>query len=153
EAISGTSRDLRIGSETVTVRIPAGIRPGTKLKVKGKGQAGPDGFTRGDLILKVDHQTHPTLELTDDKLYLNQPVPVATMMLGGSINVNTPGKQIRLNLEEATPNGKLYRIPGMGFPEFRKPEARGPLYVRIQADIPQYLTAEQKALLRQAFPS
>ena len=152
EAMSGTSRDLRIGSEKVTVKIPAGTKAGTKLKIKGKGQPGPDGFTRGDLILKIEHHAHPVLSLEDDKLYLNQPVSAAVLMLGGSISVNTPDKQIRLNLAEGTPNGKVYRIPDMGFPEFRKPESRGPLYVRVVAEIPQYLTPEQKELIRQAFP-
>ncbi|AXJ00800.1 curved DNA-binding protein [Cyclonatronum proteinivorum] len=153
EAISGTSRDLRIGTEKVTVKIPAGTKAGTKLKLKGKGQPGPDGFTRGDLILKVAHHPHPTLSLEGDKLYLNQPVSVAQMLLGGSITVQTPEKQLRLNLTESTPNGKVFRIPNMGFPEFRKPENKGPLYVRMQAEIPQYLTPEQKELIRQAFPS
>lgn len=153
EAISGTSRDLRIGSEKVTVKIPAGTKAGTKLKIKGKGQPGPDGYTRGDLILKVEHHTHPVLSLEEGKLFLNQPVDVAKLMLGGSISVNTPEKQIRLNLAEGTPNGKVFRIPDMGFPEFRKPETKGPLYVRVTADIPQYLTPEQKELIRQAFPA
>lgn len=152
EAIKGSKRSVQIGDERVSVKIPAGILDGKKLKLTGKGHYSPDGSNRGNLYLKIKIAAHERYELRGDKLYVNEPVPVATLMLGGSISVQTPDKQIRLSVKEATPNGKVFRIPKLGYPAFGKPDTRGPLYVRLNAEIPDYLTPEQKKLLEQAFP-
>jgi curved DNA-binding protein len=74
------------------------------------------------------------------------------MMLGGSISVQTPDKQIKLNIKEATPNGKIFRVPKLGYPEIGKPDKRGPLYIKLNASIPENLTPEQKELIQKAFP-
>ncbi len=153
EAITGSSRTIRVGDEQMSVKIPAGITDGKKLKLKEKGRPGPDGVTRGDLLLKVKLLPHDRFYLQDGKLYADQPVDVSVLMLGGQIPVQTPDKQIRLTIAEGTQNGKVFRIPGMGFPEFRKPENRGPLYVKVSAAIPQNLTETQKKLISEAFQS
>lgn len=152
EAITGTTRSVQIGEEKVNLKIPPGTTSGKKLKLTGKGQYSPDGSDRGDLIIKVTVEPHDRYSLEDGRLYLDQPVDVAKLMLGDSIEVQTPEKQIKLNISEGTQSGKVYRIPGMGFPEFKKPDEKGPLYVRLNAHIPERLTPEQKELIRQAFP-
>lgn len=151
EALEGSKRSVQIGDERVSVKIPAGITDGKKLKLTGKGHYSPDGSSRGNLYLKIRIAPHEHYELKGDKLYVNAAVPVATLMLGGTISVQTPDKQIKLNVKEATQNGKVFRVPKLGYPEFGKPSKRGPLYIRLNAAIPEYLTPEQKELIRQAF--
>lgn len=153
EAITGTTRSVHIGDEKVSVKIPPGITTGKKLKLSGKGQFNRDSTSRGDLFIKVNVESHERYSLEDGKLYLDQPVEVSKLMLGGSVAVQTPEKQLKLNITEGTPGGKVFRIPGMGFPKFGKPEEKGPLYIRIQPQIPEQLTPEQKDLIRQAFPN
>lgn len=152
EALEGSKRSVQIGDERVSVKIPAGITSGKKLKLTGKGHYSPDGSNRGNLFLKIKIAEHERYELIGNKLYVNEPVPVATMMLGGSISVQTPDKQIKLNIKEATPNGKIFRVPKLGYPEFGKPENRGSLYIKLNASIPEHLTPEQKELIEKAFP-
>lgn len=152
EALEGSKRSVQIGDERVSVKIPAGITHGKKLKLSGKGHYSPDGSNRGNLFLKIKIAEHERYELKGNKLYVNEPVPVAIMMLGGSISVQTPDKQIKLNVKEATPNGKIFRVPNLGYPEFGKPEKRGSLYIKLNASIPEHLTDEQKELIEKAFP-
>lgn len=152
EALEGSKRSVQIGDERVNVKIPAGITNGKKLKLSGKGHYSPDGSNRGNLFLKIKVAEHERYELKGNKLYVNEPVPVATMMLGGAISVQTPDKQIKLNVKEATPNGKVFRVPKLGYPEFGKPDQRGSLYIKLNAQIPEYLTPQQKELIEKAFP-
>ncbi|MCH8557197.1 MAG: J domain-containing protein [Balneolia bacterium] len=152
EAIAGTTRSVQIGDEKVSVKIPAGITEGKKLKLTGKGQYNRDASLRGDLFIKVKIEPHDRYTIKEGKLYLDQPVEVVKLMIGGPVTIQTPEKQVKLNIQEGTPAGKVFRIPGMGFPKFGKADEKGPLYVRIQPQIPSHLTLEQKELLKQAFP-
>lgn len=152
EAISGTTRSVQIGDEKVSVKIPPGITEGKKLKLTGKGQYNRDASSRGDLLIKVKIEPHERYTIEDGKLYLNQPVAVVKLMIGGPVAIQTPVKQVKLNIQEGTPAGKVFKIPGMGFPKFGKADEKGPLYVRVQPQIPSHLTPEQKELLKQAFP-
>ncbi|MCH8569437.1 MAG: J domain-containing protein [Balneolales bacterium] len=152
EAITGTSRAVQMGDERVSVKIPAGITSGKKLKLKGKGKLSRDGGQRGDLFLKINILPHERYTLEDNRLYVEQYVPVQTLMLGGAVAVTTPVNQVRIAIKEGTQPGKILRLNNMGFPVFKKPEEKGALYVRIHAEIPDRLTEEQKELIRRAFP-
>lgn len=150
EAFSGGERSLHMdgpsGRELISVKIPAGIITGKKLRVRGKGYAGSGGGASGDLLLRIKVAEHPAFRWVGSHLEMDVDVPVTTAALGGSIEVETPGGDSRrLKVPLGTSSGTRMRIRGEGFP---KPKgARGDLYVRIMLTVPSELSSEQQELL------
>ena len=149
EAYEGTSRTLRVGGEKMKVKIPAGIEDGKRLKLKGKGQAKAPGGARGDLFLTVNINTPEGYERKGNNIYYDHPVNLYTAVLGGETVVDTIIGKAKLNIPAGTSGGKLLRLSGMGMPEFRSPSNKGDLFVRIQIQVPEKLTEEEKKLFKQ----
>ena len=82
EAFNGTQKQFRIGSETVKVRIPAGAKTGSRLRIKGKGQTNPLGGQRGDLYLNIELQPHPLFKFKGDNLVAEIPITPEEAVLG-----------------------------------------------------------------------
>jgi curved DNA-binding protein len=149
EAYKGASRTVRIGEEKMKVKIPAGIADGQKLKLKGKGSATvPDG-PRGDLFLKIHIDMPENLERNGKNLYLTQPVNLYTAVLGGETTVSTVNGNVKLTIPAGTPGGKLFKLKGLGMPEFNKPKKKGNLFVRVQIQIPEELSDREKKLFEE----
>lgn len=147
EAYNGTERMVDTGTEKLKVKIKPGAYEGLKLKAKGKGQKGTGGQA-GDLYIVVHVQPHAVYQRRGDDLYMDLPVDVFTMMLGGRQEIITLGGKINITLPEANQNGKLLRLKGKGMPVYDKPGQYGDLYVKLQAVLPDKLTQEQKEWLR-----
>jgi molecular chaperone DnaJ len=121
--------------ERLNVRIPAGVDNGSRVRVAGKGAAGPGGGPPGDLYIVVRVRPHPLLERRGNDLYLDVPVTVGEAVLGASIAVPTPDGSVRVKVPAGSQSGKRLRIRAHGVPAL-KGGARGDLYIRLMIQVP-----------------
>ncbi|MBN2731886.1 MAG: DnaJ domain-containing protein [Balneolaceae bacterium] len=143
QAYEGTSRTVRVGGEKMKVRIPAGIADGQKLKLKGKGSASAPGGQRGHLYLAINIDMPDEYERRGNNLYYTHPIDLYTAVLGGETTVSTLGGKAKLTIPQGTSGGKLFKLKGLGMPEFNNASKKGDLYVRIQIQVPGKLTKEE----------
>jgi curved DNA-binding protein len=146
QAYDGTSRTIRVGNEKMKVKIPAGIKDGQRLKLKGKGGSKTRGGARGNLYLTVNIDMPEGYERKGNNIYYDHPVDLYTAVLGGETIVNTLSGKAKITIPPGTSGGKLFRLSGMGMPEFRNPSKKGDLFVRIQIQVPEKLSKEEKEL-------
>jgi DnaJ-class molecular chaperone len=149
EALSGTSRMLSVERNgkphKVEVRIPPGIKDGSRVKVRGEGEPGSGNMPAGDLYLVVRLLPHGRFERRGQDLYTRVPVPVTTAVLGGEITVATlSGSTLKLRVPELTPAGRTFRLRGHGMPDTKSPETRGDLFVAVDIQIPAQLSPEAR---------
>jgi len=149
EAYEGTSRTLRVGGEKMKVKIPAGIKDGQRLKLKGKGRSKLSRGPRGDLYLTVNIDMPEGYERKGNNIYYDHPIDLYTAVLGGETVVNTLAGKAKLNIPAGTSGGKLFRLSGMGMPEFRNSSNKGDLFVRIQIQVPETLSKDEEKLFKQ----
>ncbi len=142
EAFHGSERILQMDNRRIQVKIPAGARTGTKLRVAG---AAPNV----DHYLVIEVSPHPRYERKDDDLYTDAEIDLYTAVLGGQAQVETPLGRVALTIPAGTQPGQLFRLGGRGMPHLRDPKSAGDLYVRARVQLPQRLTAAQKALFEQ----
>lgn len=135
------------GSERISVKIPAGIENGKKLRLKGKGQPGPAGGPAGDLLIKIKVAPDPTFKRDGDDITLDWPIPLTTAILGGSIEVPTlSGQGLAVKIPAGIQSGQKLRLKGKGLPKMKSGH-RGDMYVRPKVNIPKKLTRKQRDLL------
>jgi len=144
EAYSGTTRIIETGERRVTVRIPAGVKTGSKVRAAG---AGPEG---ADVYLKISVEQDVNFERKDDDLYTNARIDVFTALLGGEAEVQTLGGKLRVTIPPGTQPEQLIRLSGRGMPKVKSPETKGDLYVRVKVQVPKNLSDQQRELLEQA---
>jgi curved DNA-binding protein len=149
EAFQGAMRRVSIKHDghtrTVDVRIPVGVRDGSRVRITGEGEPGVGGGTAGDLYLRVRVRPHPRFERQGDDLHVKVPVPVATAAIGGEAQVPTlSGRSLRLKVPEATQNGQVFRLRGHGMPIPGKTDARGDLYATVDVQMPKVISPEQR---------
>lgn len=132
----------------LTVKIPAGIATGQRLRLYGEGEHGPGGGPPGDLYVVIGVQEHPFFRREGNHLLCEVPVSYPTLTLGGEITVPTLDGTERLKIPEGTAAGSTFRLRTKGLPDVSG-RGRGDLYVNIQVDVPKKLNKEQKTLLRQ----
>jgi curved DNA-binding protein len=147
EAFTGTGRQLDIQrngkSHHVEVRIPAGVREGSRVKVRGEGEPGGKGQPDGDLYLVVRVAPHARFERRGQDLHTRVAVPVPTAVLGGDVAITSlSGSSLRLRIPELTPSGRVFRLKGHGMPAPREPETRGDLFVTVDLQIPTTLSPD-----------
>ncbi|EJF07827.1 DnaJ-class molecular chaperone with C-terminal Zn finger domain [Thiovulum sp. ES] len=121
-------------SETVDIKVPAGIRDGEKLRLKGKGKQGRTGT--GDLFLIVSIQQHPEYETDEDDIVKEIKIPLFTALFGGEIEVETLKKDVKIKIPEGVKNGQKFRIREGGLYN-RKSGITGHLYIKVSVQIPK----------------
>lgn len=128
-----------------TVKIPAGVKNGSRIRLKGKGQPSPAGGQPGDLYVKVQVAASPLFHRRGDDLLLSVPVSFAEAALGAKVEVPTTNGSISLKIPKGTPNGKTFRVKGKGAPRIRGGSAD--LLVKIAVTVPAKLNKEQRQTL------
>ncbi len=149
EAYEGTTRIVTRNGQQKKVAIPPGSTDGTKVRLSGEGSPGAFGGTAGDLFLVVEVAADSVFERKEDDLSVDVAVDMFTAMLGGSVEVPTMARPVRLNIPAGTQSGKKFRLTGKGMPILKQPGQFGNLYARILINVPERLTPEQQRLVKQ----
>ncbi|MBE7518963.1 MAG: J domain-containing protein [Thermoflexaceae bacterium] len=131
------------------VKVPAGVKTGSRVRVAGEGRAGTGGGTPGDLYLVVTVQPHPRFERRGDDLMVDIPVPVVDAVLGGEVEVPTIDGRVALRIPELTQHGRQFRLAGKGMPVLGAPGKRGDLLARVHIEVPARLSDHERELFQQ----
>ena len=137
-----------VESSKVSVKIPAGIEEGMKLRLSGKGEEGQLGGPAGDLYVVVFIRPHPFLERHGNELLMRLPISMAQASLGGKTEIPTLDGEVTLSIPKGTQQGDLIRVKGKGIPHL-KGYGRGDLMIEANIRIPKKLTKRQEELLRE----
>ncbi|MBT0993814.1 DnaJ domain-containing protein [Cellulomonas sp. DKR-3] len=144
QAVEGSTVSLQVEGRTVNARIPAGVRDGQKIRLRGKGRPGDPGAPAGDLVVTVRVQPHPVFALDGRNLKLTVPVAFDEAALGATIDVPTlGGDTVRVKVPAGTPSGRTLRVKGRGVPgkDAANPtKDAGDLLVTVQVVVPQRLS-------------
>ncbi len=147
ESYLGTQRLFQVGSNKIEVKIPAGAKTGTRVRVAG---AGPQqGNRKSDLYLVIDVKPDPRFERRDDDIYAEVEIDLATAVLGGDATVTAPSGNVLLKIPAGTQPGQVFRLAGKGMPLLRQPGQHGNLMVKAKVRIPKSLSREQRRLFEQ----
>jgi DnaJ-class molecular chaperone len=153
ESVHGGERQLQFTSpdghvQTMTVRIPKGVRDGQRIRVRGKGQMSATGGPAGDLFIVCRIQPHPVFRRLGDDVYINLPLTVSEATLGTRVEIPTLDGRTVLKVPPGTPSGARLRLKDRGVqPPGDKP--RGHQYAVVQIVPPKNLTAAQTRLLEE----
>jgi DnaJ-class molecular chaperone len=136
-------------SDTIEVRIPAGVQTGSRVRVPGRGNAGTAGTPPGDLYIMTDVQPHPFFERRGDDLYTVVPITVTEAALGAKIEVPTVDGRALLRIPPGTNSGQKLRLREKGVPSVRDPKRRGDQYVELQVVVPKPVDERVREMLRE----
>jgi molecular chaperone DnaJ len=144
----GTGGERRV--KTFTVKIKPGVKDGTKIRVKGKGEAGENGGPAGDLVVVTRVAPSPTYERRGDDLVVQVPVSYSTAALGGSVEVPTPDGPVSLKIPAGSEDGKLLRIKGRGAPKLSG-SGKGDVLARVRIEMPnpKRMSKKERELLEE----
>ncbi len=145
DSINGTTIKLNLRGESVNVKVPAGIKDGQKLKLRGKGQVSPNGGPNGDLVVTIKVKPHPVFTRDGDDVRVTVPVTFTEAALGATIQVPVlGGSPVKLKVAPGTPSGRTLRVKGKGVQLGNK---QGDLLATIEVVVPAHLPAKAKQLL------
>jgi curved DNA-binding protein len=143
EAHDGTTRQIHSNGRKIQVRIPPGVKTGSKVRVAG---AGPEGL---DLYLVVGVVEDERFERDGADLHTTATVSVFTAILGGEAEVETPKGKVKLSIPAGTQADQVFRLAGRGMPHLKNPKTKGDLFVKLKVQIPRYLSSKQRELLEE----
>jgi len=146
EAFRGCERTLAVNDERVQVRIPAGVRPGSRLRLKGKGNLQPGTGRRGDLYLNLQLQPHPVWRLDGEQLRAELPLSLDELALGGEVTVATPDGDATVQVPPGMTLGRSLRLKGKGWPV---KNGRGDLLLTPVLKLPDNLSERERQLLQE----
>jgi len=153
EAYHGAMRRIAIAiggsARSVDVRIPAGVKDGSRVRAAGEGEAGSSGGASGDLFLRVRIKPHPVFERQGDDLHTKVSLPVTTAVLGGEAQVPTITGSVRLKIPETTQPGQIFRLKGHGMPLVGRTDQKGDLYATADIQLPRALSKDQRQMWEQ----
>ncbi|WKZ41022.1 MAG: J domain-containing protein [Anaerolineales bacterium] len=144
EAYEGTTRQLQTNGRKLKVRIPPGVKTGSKVRVAG---AGPEGL---DLYLVIKVEDDDRFERDGSNLTTTSNVDIFTAILGGEAEVETPLGKVKLNIPAGTQPDQVFRLAGRGMPNLKDPKTKGDLYVKLKVQVPKYLSSKQRELIEEA---
>lgn len=135
-------------TKTLSVKIPAGVDTGDRIRLSGEGEAGEHGAPAGDLYVQVHVKEHPIFVREGNNLYCEIPISFTTAALGGEVEVPTLDGKVMLKIPGETQTGRMFRLRGKGVKSLRS-GAEGDLLCKAVVETPVKLSEEQKELLRQ----
>ena len=127
------------------VKIPAGVRDGSRIRIAGEGGPGRAGGSKGNLYLVAKVLPHKLFERKGDDLYAEVSVPLATAMLGGEVKLPTLNGNLSLKIPAETQNGKVFRLAGKGMPKLGNSDY-GSMFAKVKVVLPTNLTEEERKL-------
>jgi molecular chaperone DnaJ len=149
DGVKGTTikLSLRSGAEPTTIKIPAGVSDGQKIKIAGKGNPSPNGGPAGDLIITVTVKPHPVFTRDGNNIRVVVPVTFAEAVLGATIQVPTlGGEPVKLKVAPGTPNGRVLRVKGRGVVTAK---AEGDLLATVEIAVPSHVSDKAKKALEE----
>ena len=145
DSINGREINLRVNGQSIAARVPAGIKDGAKIKLKGRGESGPAG--PGDLYIIVHVTKHPVYTRDGENLLMTLPVTFAEAALGADISVPTlSGEEVKVRLAPGTQNGKVLRLKGRGV---SRNHTVGDLLITVEVQVPQRIDGKAKKALEE----
>lgn len=142
EAFRGTTKKINLGNGIVDVRIPPGAKPGSKIRLKGKGQYNPYSKQQGDLYLKISLQPHPFFKFDGNSLTCEVPITPDEAVLGASIEVPTPEGIVKMKVPPGIRHGQSLRLRGKGWSLTKG--GRGDMFVQIAIAVPQDISTQER---------
>jgi len=133
--------------KTLSVKVPAGVDTGDRIRLSGEGEAGENGGPPGDLYVQVRVRSHPIFKREGADLYCEMPISFVTAALGGELDVPTLEGRVKLKVPAETQSGKLFRLRSKGVTSLHD-GSRGDLLCRVSVETPVNLSDTQKNLLR-----
>jgi molecular chaperone DnaJ len=127
------------------VKIPAGVKDGSRIRIAGEGVPGRAGGSKGDIYLVVKVLPHKLFERKGDDLYAEVSVPLAAAILGGEVGLATLNGNLSLKIPPETQNGKVFRLAGKGMPQLGNADY-GNLFAKVKVVLPTNLTEEERRL-------
>lgn len=150
EAFHGSTRVLQWeDGRKIESKIPRGVKTGSKIRLRGQGEKGGGGGQTGDLFLRVEVSPHDIYQREGDNLKVTVAVDLYTVMLGGETEVRALDKSVKLSIPPETVNGKVFRLRGLGMPKLKDPESRGDLFAKVEINLPDHLSDEEKRLFQE----
>ncbi len=149
EAFRGGARIVEMDGKRLEVKIPAGVKTGSRVRVAGEAMAGGKSGGRGDLYLRIKVLPHATFERRDDDLHCEVPVDLFAALLGGEVRVPTLSGPLALRIPAGTQAGRAFRLAGQGMPRLRAPQERGDLYAKVRVMLPEKLDDREQKLVRE----
>ena len=135
-----------VSQQTISVRIPAGVDDGTRLRLSGEGEAGIAGGPPGDLYVVISIREHPLFEREGPDLHCQVPVTMVQAALGADIEVPTVEGRVKIKVAAGTQSGRMMRLRGKGLPTLRT-SSRGDQLLHLLVETPTKLTKPQRELL------
>ena len=141
-------RGMLLRPQRLEVKIPPGVKDGSRIRMVGKGRPGLGGGASGDLYLVVSVRPHTLFQRKDSDLHVEVAVPLSDAMLGGEVEVPTMKGKVALKIPPETQNGKVFRLAGQGMPIVGDTK-KGDLFAKVKVVLPTKLTEKEKELFRQ----
>jgi molecular chaperone DnaJ len=135
------------GRRTLTVKVPAGVEDGMRIRLNGEGEVGPGGGPAGDLYIEIHEREHPQFDREGDDLHCQLKIPMTTAVLGASVDLETLDSHEQITIKPGTQPGATLTLNARGVPHLRR-GGRGDLYVHVSVEIPTRLAGDQEKLIR-----
>ena len=149
DAYTGPTLTVQKDGQKLEVKIPAGVKTGSRIRVAGQGGPSRSGAAAGDLYLVVNLAAAPKFERDGDTLKTEVTTDLYTAMLGGEVTVSTLTGDVKMKIPPETQPGRVFRLRGQGMPLLREPQNHGDLLVKVQVSLPTNLTGIEKSLFEQ----
>lgn len=133
--------------KTISVKIPAGVEDGNRLRISGEGNAGEKGAIPGNLYVEINIQKHLDFQRDGSNLYYEKQISFVQASLGDTVDIPTINGEVELKIPAGTQSGSVFRLRGKGMPVMQR-DIKGNLYVTVTVVVPQKLNKEQQKLLR-----
>ena len=144
EAFHGSLKHLQLNNETIKVRIPPGAKPGSKIRIKGKGRVDPYSRQRGDLYLKISLQPHSVFKFKGDNIVCEVPITPDEAVLGKEIQVPTPDGNVSMKIPPGVNSGQSLRLKNKGWKSAKGD--RSDQIVKLKIVTPKDLTVKEREL-------
>ena len=142
-------RTLDIDGRSIRLTIPAGVKDGQSIRIKGQGGDGVGGGPKGDLYITFRIENDTAFKRDEDSLYLNYDLDLYKAVLGGKVVIDTFDGKAKIKIPPNTQNGKVVKLSGKGFPVYKKEGKFGDLYVTLNVKLPTTLSAKEKDLFNE----